>query len=365
MATPVLIPLINPNETEAVIVALQIQDGQRVSTGDLLCTLETTKSASDLYAESDGYIAGLRFAAGQPAHAGEMLCYLAETPEWTPPLEPVVPQVDGQSLLPEGLRITRPALALARQRSLDLTSLPLGPLVTESMVNAMLGHSTSETELSLPESPFDPTAIIVYGGGGHGKSLIDLLRSLGVYHVAGVVDDGLEPGSLILGVPVLGGKDALPGLQARGIRLAVNAVGGIGNVAIRTKIFRLLAEAGFACPAVIHPTSFVEASAVLSPGVQVFPHAYVGSEASLGFGSIVNTGAIVSHDCCIGAYVNISPGAMLAGEVQVGSGTLIGMGVTVNLGVKVGAASRLGNGATIKSDVPTGGIVRAGTIWPS
>ncbi len=365
MATPVLIPLINPNEPEAVVAALHIQDGQAVSTGDLLCSLETTKSASDIFAQSDGYVIGLRLAVGQSARAGEMLCYLAETPDWKLPAEPVVQQEESQSTLPEGLRITRPALAFARQRSVDLTSLPVGPLVTESMVKAVLERSQSETQLSLPESPFDPTAIIVYGGGGHGKSLIDLLRCLGAYRVAGVVDDGLEPGSLILGVPVLGGKDVLPGLIARGIRLAVNAVGGIGDVSIRIQIFRLLGEAGFACPAVVHPTSFIEASAVLSPGVQVFPHAYVGSEARLGFGSIVNTGAIVSHDCRIGDYVNISPGAMLAGEVQVGSGTLIGMGVTINLAVKIGPSCRLGNGATVKNDVPQGGIVRAGTVWPS
>jgi acetyltransferase EpsM len=365
MAIPVIIPLINPNEPDAVIAALHIRVGQLVSKGDLLCTLETTKSAADLYAEAGGYVIGLRLSAGKSARAGDKLCYLAETADWAPPAETAAQQDTGQASLPEGLRITQPGLALARQRSLDLTRLPLGPLVTESMVNDLLERSTDEAYLSLPESSFDPTAIIVYGGGGHGKSLIDLLHSLGVYHISGVVDDGVKAGSLILGVPVLGGKEALPDLYTHGVRLAVNAVGGIGDVTIRIKVFRLLGEAGFTCPAVIHPTSFVEASAGLSPGVQVFPHAYVGSEARLGFGSIVNTGAIVSHDCRIGDYVNISPGAMLAGDVQVGSGTLIGMGVTVNLGAKIGAASRLGNGATVKSDVPPGGIVRAGTIWPS
>jgi acetyltransferase EpsM len=365
MATPVFIPLINPNEPDAVIVSLPIQDGQPVSAGDLLCTLETTKTAAEVYAESDGYVNGLRFTQGQFAHAGERLCFLAETLAWKPPEEPAAEQSDNQSPLPEGLRITRPALDLARQRSLDLGKLPQGPLITKSMVSAMLERIPGQAQLSLPENPIDPTAIIVYGGGGHGKSLIDLLRSLSVYHIAGVVDDGLEQGSMIMGVPVVGGQESLPGLYSGGVRLAVNAVGGIGNVAIRIKIFHLLAEAGFACPAVIHPTSFVEASASLSAGVQIFPHAYVGSEASLGFGSIVNTGAIVSHDCRIGDYVNISPGAMLAGEAQVGSGTLIGMGVTVNLGVKIGESCRLGNGATIKSDVPPGGIVRAGMIWPS
>lgn len=365
MATPVLIPLINSNEPEAVVAALHIREGQHVSLGELLCTLETTKSTADLYAEGDGYIIGLRFSEGQPARAGEILCFLAETLDWTPPAEPRALEEGGQPHLPEGMRITRPALTLARQSKLDLSRLPLGPLVTKNLVKAMLERSQNSLNLELPESPFDPTAIIVYGGGGHGKSLIDLLRSLGVYRVAGIIDDGLEPGCQIMGVPVLGGQNALPGLAGGGIRQAVNAVGGLGDVTIRIKIFRLLGEAGFTCPAVVHPSAFIEASASLSPGAQVFPLAYVGSEALIGFGSIVNTGAIVSHDCRIGSYVNISPGAMLAGEVSVGDGTLIGMGVTVNLGVKIGATSRLGNGSTVKSDVPAGGIVRAGTIWPS
>ena len=165
-------------------------------------------------------------------------------------------------------------------------------------------------------------------------------------------------------LPVLGGCEALAGLYAQGVRLAVNAVGVIGNVAVRIKVFGKLAEAGFNCPAIVHPTAFVEASALLSAGVQVFPHAYIGSEARVGFGGIVNTGAIISHDCDLGEVVNISPGAILAGEVQVGARVLVGMGATINLQARIGPGARIGNGATVKSDVPENGVVRAGGVWP-
>jgi acetyltransferase EpsM len=212
--------------------------------------------------------------------------------------------------------------------------------------------------------PADPTAIIIYGGGGHGKSLIDLLRALGSYHLAGVVDDGKPAGGDVLGVPLLGGGEVLGELYRSGVRMAVNAVGGIGNLAPRLQVFGRLAEAGFDCPGVVHPAAWVEPSASLAKGVQVFPHAYVGSDAHVGFGCIVNTGAILSHDVVLGDYSNISPGAILAGAVEVGERALIGMGVTINLEVKVGAGARIGNGATIKRDVPAGSVVHAGTIWP-
>ncbi len=368
--TPVTIPLINPNEPEALLASLEITEGQQVAAGDVLCTLETTKSTADVLAETDGYVTGLRLAEGDTVKAGEVLCYLADQPGRTPPApspeaasQPTESAAQDGAALPAGLRITTPALELARKHGVELSRLPLGPLVTEKTVRALL-EETSPAAAALPQGAFDPTAIVIFGAGGHGKSCLDLLRTLGTYRVVGFVDDGRPAGEQVMGLPVLGGADVLGDLHAQGVRLAVNAVGGIGRVDVRMRVFRILAEAGFAFPAIVHPSAVIEASASLAPGVQVFPHAYVGSEAQIGFGSIVNTGAIVSHDCQLGALVNLSPGAILAGEVVCGDRTLVGMGATVNLQVNIGAGARIGNGATVKRDVPPNGIVRAGGIWP-
>jgi acetyltransferase EpsM len=358
MPLPVVIPLLNPNEPEAALVAVHVTEGQRVAVGDLLFTLETTKTTADVTAEGDGYVVGLHSVRGQTVRAGDVLCYLVDSPDWKPPI--VETPRRGVST---GLRITQPALALAQRSGLDLSKLPVGPLVTEKMIQELL-EKVSGPDLSVSENASDPTAIVIYGGGGHGKSLIDLLRVLGTYRIVGVVDDGMAVGETVMGVPVLGGSSVLAGLHAQGVHLAVNAVGGIGNIAVRVKVFRQLAEAGFTCPGLVHPTALVEPSAQLSAGVQIFPHAYVGSEVQIGFGTIINTGAIVSHDCHLSDYVNISPGAMLAGGVQVGECVLVGMGVTVNLNVKIGDGARVGNSATVKSDVPPNGVVRAGTTFP-
>ena len=370
----VSIPLLNPNEIEGVLVSLFIVDGQKVLAGEVLGVLETTKSTGEIIAEREGYVARLRMAAGQSAQAGQVLCYLVEAPgsiDVTPEARNVTDQpvedAPASDALPPGLRITRPALLLARQHQVDLASLPSGPLVTEKMVQGLLAGQESAAQVKVePQSgmPFDPSALVIYGGGGHGKSLIELVRVLNAYHLAGVVDDGLPIGSDILGLRVLGGKEVLGDLYRRGVQLAINAVGGIGNLSTRLKVFDNLSQAGFSCPAVVHPTAFVEASTRLAGGVQVFPKAYVGSSSQVGFGAIINTGVIVSHDCVLGETVNLSPGAILAGGVQVGARTLIGMGVTVYLEVKIGVGARIGNGATVKADVPAGAIVKAGSIWP-
>lgn len=305
----VVIP--TPEDDSGIWLAvLAIQEGQPVKTGQILARLETHETVIELSSHQDGHVVGLHARAGQIVHPGQVLCYICSQPS----IAAIVPGTG--SLKP------RPAA-------------------------------------------FDPSALIIFGGGGHGKTVIDLVRALGTYRIVGVFDDGLTPGSDVLGVPVLGGEKDLGEWHSRGIHLAVNAVGGIGNPVVRVQIFEILEKAGFVFPALVHPSAVVERSATIEPGVQVFAHSYIGSAARVGFGSVINVGAIVHHDCVIGRVVNLSPGATLAGNVHVGNYAQIGMLATVNLKITIGENARLGNGCTVKSDVPSGGRVWAGIIWPT
>jgi hypothetical protein len=309
MTVQVLIPLLNANEPEALLSSLVIQNGQTIAKGDLLCSIETTKSTAEILAEQDGCVIGLTAKEGSTVMAGDILCYLAESPDWQPPEGISMPEMKfDQGELPDGLRITQPALEFAREKELDLTSLPSGVLITRKFLEEQI----VDRDMVIPVSraiDYDPSLIIVYGGGGHGKSLIDLLRSLDVYKISGILDDGLPAGTQIMSVPVLGGAELLGELPERGIRQAVNAVGGIGNIRVRMMVFNRLAEAGFICPTLVHPSAVLEESATLALGVQVFPLAYVGSDVKVGYGSIINTSAVVSHECSLGDYTNVSPGA--------------------------------------------------------
>jgi sugar O-acyltransferase (sialic acid O-acetyltransferase NeuD family) len=358
-AQAVLIPLLNPNEPEARLVALYASEAQRVDSGAPLCLIENTKSAAEVVADVGGYVVGLRTSLGDLVRAGDRLCWIAKRADWTPP-EEKTSEPHGE-ILPEGVRITAPALTLARRAGVELSELPQGRLITERDVRVLIGVDTG---FAVPEGPFNPRALVVYGGGGHGKSVIDLVLALGTFDLVGVIDDGLPAGGDVAGLAVLGGGEKLRELSERGVRQAVNAVGGVGDIGSRVRVFETLAAAGFVCPTVAHPRAYVEPSAHLAGGVQVFPHSYVGSEASVGFGAIINTGAIVSHDCRVGDYANISPGALLAGGVSVGESVLVGMGVTINLNVTIGAEARIGNSAVVKTDVPPRGVVRAGSVWP-
>ena len=215
-----------------------------------------------------------------------------------------------------------------------------------------------------PQFAFDPTKVVIYGGGGLSKMIIETVRVLGTYQIVGIIDDNMDKGTQVIGSPVLGGPEVLADLYRQGVRTAVNSVGGIGNYQVRLNVFRQLADAGFVCPAVVHPTAHIDPSARLEAGVLVLAQSYISGNAVVGMGSLINNSVVVSHDCVLGACVNLSPGAMIAGDVFIGEFTQIGMNATVNIGVKIGSRCRIGNGATVKDDVPPGTRVYAGSIWP-
>lgn len=366
---PVLLPLLNANEPEARLVQIHVKDGQPVQKGDLLFTIETTKAASDVEAPESGF-ARLAASEGDTLSVGAVLAYITETADETVISNQYSVSTNQLSVNshPADLRITKPARALAEQLGLDLSSLPTDRLVTEAVVRQMAGPSpethpavtpTLKSKIQNPKSE-----ILLYGAGGHAKAVLEMIQAVGAFRVAGIVDDNPAlTGTSVLGVPVLGTRDALPGLLEQGIFLAANGVGGIINIEIRVKLFELLAGYGFAFPILRHPRATVEPSAQLADGVQVFANAYVGSSAVLREKCMVNTGAIVSHDCEIGRYTHIAPGCLLAGHVHIGERALVGMGVTTIIGLKIGDGARVGNGAVLLADVPARQIVAAGKVW--
>jgi len=79
--SPIKIPLLNPNEPEALLAALEVDEGQKIEKDDLIALVETTKSTGEIRAEESGYLVGLRFAQGDTLQASEVLAYIGSTPD--------------------------------------------------------------------------------------------------------------------------------------------------------------------------------------------------------------------------------------------------------------------------------------------
>jgi UDP-perosamine 4-acetyltransferase len=195
--------------------------------------------------------------------------------------------------------------------------------------------------------------IVVAGGGGHARSVIEALRQAGEYDPVAVTDPAAS--GAIDGVPVVGTDDELERLlRDQGVGAAVPGVGGVGSNDLRAAVFQRLDEIGFELPPVVHPSAVVAASAAIGAGSVVLAGAVVGAGASVGRNVIVNTGALIEHDVVLGDHVHVATGAALGGAVRVGEGAHVGLGASVMQGVAVGARGVAGAGAVVIRDVPDG-----------
>jgi sugar O-acyltransferase (sialic acid O-acetyltransferase NeuD family) len=193
--------------------------------------------------------------------------------------------------------------------------------------------------------------VIVLGGGGHAKVLIDALLLLH-REVLGYTDAGGE-GTTILGLFRLGDDKKILEYDPKGLKL-VNGVGSISSVSLRRRLYEQFRRKGYCFESVIHPSTTISLDVRFGEGVQIMAGAVVQAGSRLGVNTIINTGALVDHDCDIGAHVHIAPGAILSGNVHIEDGALIGMGARIIQGLAIGAKSVIGAGSVVIGNVPEG-----------
>lgn len=198
--------------------------------------------------------------------------------------------------------------------------------------------------------------VIILGGGGHAKVLVEALRTTNII-IVGITDaDPAKQGTAIMGVPVLGDDSVVGQHDPSRVRL-VNGLGSVNIPAARASLFETFTSQGFSFATVIHPRAIVASDAVLAEGAQIMAGAVIQPGVIIGRNSIVNTGAIVDHDCMIGDHAHLSPGAMLSGGVRIGNNTHVGTGATVIQGITIGAGCLVAAGAVVISNVPDGTAV--------
>lgn len=195
--------------------------------------------------------------------------------------------------------------------------------------------------------------VIVVGGGGHAKVLIDCLLALKM-SVLGFTDCNLESADRhILGVRLLGSDNIILQHSPESV-LLVNGIGTVGRTDKRKGIYEHFKKLGYGFTSVVHPSSVVSRDVAVSEGAQIMAGAVVQPGSHIGSNSIINTKASVDHDCLIGDHVHLAPGVTLSGMVRVGGGTHIGTGAIVIQGVKIGQNTIVAAGALVVKDVPAG-----------
>ena len=196
--------------------------------------------------------------------------------------------------------------------------------------------------------------LILIGGGGHCKSVIEVAESAG-YEIKGILDMPDEVGKEVLpGHKVIGTDDEIP--QYVEECEFVITVGFIKNPAIRIKLYNKVKAAGGRLATIIASTAHVSKYAELGEGTVIMHHAFVNASAKIGDNCIINTFVNIEHDAEVGNQCHISTGTMVNGECKIGENCFIGYQSVCANCIEIASDIIVGAGSVVRKSIRMKGI---------
>jgi len=195
--------------------------------------------------------------------------------------------------------------------------------------------------------------LILIGGGGHCKSVIDVVESAG-YHILGILDMPEDVGKSVLDYKVIGTDEDIPQFVDK-VEFLIT-VGFIKNPVIRIRIYNKVKDAGGKLATIVASTARVSRFATLGEGTIVMHQALVNAGAKVGANCIINTFCDIEHDAIIGNQCHISTGSMINGNCQIGERTFIGSQSVLANGIRVGDDIIVGAGSFVRKNIIEEGI---------
>ena len=176
--------------------------------------------------------------------------------------------------------------------------------------------------------------IILIGGGGHCKAVIDVIEQEGRFNIIGIIDKPDMLGKEILGYQIIGNDSELVNL-VKTCKNALITVGQIESPVIRIQLFDRLLKLGFKLTTIISPRAYISKHSLIGIGSVVMHDVVVNAAASIGDNCIINTKSIIEHGSNIGNHCHISTNAVINGDTVIGNGSFIGSGAVTKEGVRV------------------------------
>jgi sugar O-acyltransferase (sialic acid O-acetyltransferase NeuD family) len=192
--------------------------------------------------------------------------------------------------------------------------------------------------------------LLLIGGGGHCKSIIDIIEIDGTYEIKGILDLAEKTGTKVLGYEIIGTDNDLE-IFLKQFHNVFIAIGQIKEYTIRQHLFERIMKTDANLITLISPLAHVSQHSVIGKGTVIHHFANVNAGARIGENCIINTHANIEHDVTIGSMTHISTGVMINGDSRIGNGVFIGSNSTLGTGVDITNDVVIGACSFIKSNI--------------
>ena len=194
--------------------------------------------------------------------------------------------------------------------------------------------------------------ILLIGGSGHAKVIIDCIEKIGTYEIIGLIDRNKNIGDKVLGYSVIGKEEDLPLISRKsGFDSVFIAIGNnFTRFIVHKKVQEIFPEVMY--ETFIHPFSTIGKECEIGFGTVIMPGSVIGPGCKIGNFCIVNTSCSVDHESSVGDFSSLAPNVNTGGNTEIGSLTAICLGAKIIHGIKVGDSSVVGSCSLVNENVP-------------
>ena len=352
---------INVSDDKFLVTSLYVKSGDKVSKGDLIYSIESSKAAVDVEAPCDGYVYfadGVEEFSEYPANF--LIAKIVDTED--NPFETTHEDVIGEeisiSTKEESLKdvvITEEAKLLMKQYDILPSEFDMSFISKWDVLDLI--KSRDEGNYGYNDTI---KRVAIIGAGRGAIQVLDLISHLDNYKAVMLFDDTPEKKKHSLyDVQITGDVDFLQISKMYKMGLFDYVVNSVStSVDFRKKCYEELTALGVPYCNLIHPSVIIGHNVKIGSGNIIFPQTHVGPNAHIGNDNYVTAKASIEHHNKIGSHCTFGPGVMMSGSVTIGDCVKFGAGIFVEPFVEIGDNSLVASGVILTQSVPSNKIVR-------
>jgi sugar O-acyltransferase (sialic acid O-acetyltransferase NeuD family) len=371
-------PGVNANEDSAMLVRWLVDEGAPVKKGQLVCEIETTKSAVEIEADADGFLVPIA-SAGASQQVGAPIAVI-KTDLATD--HSALLAADGSPAKSEEKRWTKKAFIVARRLGIDIEALAKakpGVSLTEADVLAAQEGGVEAptakpaavpTPAAAPAPQAAPRAylgmgqhfervLLIGGASGAGAIAVEAILRTSHQRPGGIIDTNPKThGQIVHGVPVLGDRTAIPALWKDG-QFDGAVILFTDDIDDRAELFNTLIAEGVRMTNVIDPSVQIRTDVKMGVGNAIMSNGFIAHSAEIGNNNFFASHNVIEHHSKVGDHNAFGPGCTACGRVTIGSYIRFGMHVGIEPYLTIGDRCIIASGTTLTSSVPENTIVKA------
>jgi len=353
------VPQLGVNDQEAELIKWFVSNEDKISTGDMLCTLETAKAVFDVHSEASGFIVHL-VDVGRDVEVNQIIALIGPDinelrKEKENYISKTVANIKKIKYVQGEIKATKKAALLAKELGIDLSAFSVDGIIREKDV---LKYSQVTNTYKIDESSItsilnnNKFPLVIYSSGRGAITAKECIDLGSKYQVMCFIDDNPENINMLCGLPVYH-SSRLNEIINLGVKSM--AVGGDGKH--RLKIFEKCEDLKIDLINIIHPKTFTSPSVKLGHGNYIKAGAIIETNSTIGDCCVIDNGVIIAHDNVIGDGVHIAPGASLGSNIKIGKLAVLGIGCSISTNIRIGAGAIISVGSSVVKDVPANAVI--------